>query len=177
MLINRRYCLPRIQDCPAWQQPRWYSSCGSLQAAGHVLDVLALCVITEHKLVQSGFMPARKQASFALLCLAALILLCSVPLLLRAPPKEVAQPLRGIAEADAVNWELLDRVLSTQPPKDPRFRSQLGQDEWVSRAPDALQCMRIVHACSIRMPVVHVMVNTCAFAWHSAATQNMMCMV
>ena len=82
-------------------------------------------------------------ADNALLSLHALILLCSVPLLLRATHKN-AQPDRCAADADAVNWQLVDRVLSTQPPVDPSFRSQLSQDKWVSCA---LSVVKLLHAC------------------------------
>lgn len=83
-------------------------------------------------------MPTLRRSSKPLLCLTALISLCYAILLLRAP-----QIIGDGNPVNAVNFELLDRVLTTEQPKDPRFHSQLGQDKWVSESMHA--CM---HACT-----------------------------
>lgn len=97
-----------------------------------------------HSRSHGDFMPCRKRANVAVLCLAALILLCSAPLLWRAPATDDAKPQRGAAQEDAINWELLERVLTAQSPKDPRFTSQLGQDQWVS---NSIGAHSWAHAC------------------------------
>jgi hypothetical protein len=72
-------------------------------------------------------MPSLRRAPKPLLCLVALATLCCASLLLHAPPS-----IGSSNPVNAVNFELLDRVLTTDQPKDPRFHSQLGQDKWVS---------------------------------------------
>lgn len=111
-------------------------------------------------------MPVVRRANVLFLCLAALILLCSVPLLLQAPAIDVTTPRRGPAKVDAVNWELIKQVISTHPPRDPRFRGQLGQDEWVSRHRSGQTCLHAgahapATACDVHLLDLHTIIGMC----------------